>query len=50
MERTRTIPAENVDALKAAIRRIGRKADKLGLPAPTMTIGDRFEVTRPADG
>jgi len=51
MRFTRDIPAASVGDLIIAVRRIARRSERLGLPAPTVEIGDLFEiVTDTGDG
>lgn len=47
MERTHTIPAENLGELMTIVKRIARRADKLGVAAPTMTVGELYDTVTP---
>jgi len=51
MRLTHTIPADSVGDLMTAVRRIARRAERLGVPVPTVEIGELFEtVTDTGDG
>lgn len=42
-ERVFEIPTANLAALETALAKLARRAERLGVPAPTMVVGDRFE-------
>lgn len=49
---TYTIPDENLAGLQAKIAKLAKRADKLGVPAPTCTVVETFdeEITESVDG